>query len=84
MTPEEMVTNMTMSISPAEPFLNWTKILEYDRNVTKHHTDTHSDDNDDVTSIVIVGVGIVMIIFMLILQKWSKEDRSERYAIALS
>ena len=83
-----MVANMTLSISQAGPLLNWTRVLEYDRNITKHHTDIHSDDdddnddNDDVTSIVIVGVGIVMIIFMLILQKWSKEDRSERYAIA--
>ena len=80
MADAKVLSNLRMSILPAPPFWNWTRILEYERNITKHHTETHSDHDDDVTSIVIVGVGIVMMILMWILHKCSKEDRPRRYA----
>ena len=64
------------SILRNDPFSNWTRILEnHSKNITKHHIEIHSDDGHDVSSIVIVGVGIFMMIVMWILHKCSKEDR---------
>ena len=68
-----MESNQTVpAIIITSPFWNWTRIHVYDDNITKH------DDHDDVTSIVIVGVGIVMMIVMWIAHKYSKEDRQIR------
>ena len=73
----EITMSLTMSsILKNDPFFNWTRILENNaRNITTHHIEIHSDHDDDISSIVIVGVGIVMMIVMWILHKCSKEDR---------
>ena len=56
------------------PFWNWTRkhMCEVD-NITKH-----SDHDDDVTSLVIVGAGIAMMIVMWIVHKYSNKDRQIR------
>ena len=74
-----MEPNLTFpAIIRTAPFWNWTRILEHERNNTKHHFEIHSDHDDDVTSIVIVGVGIAMMIVMWIAHKCSKENREIR------
>ena len=69
----KMEHNLTFpAIIRTAPFWNWTRIHVYDDDITKH------DDHDDVTSIVIVGAGIVMMIVMWIAHKYSKEDKQIR------
>ena len=69
-----MEPNLTFpAIIRTEPFWNWTRIHVYDDNITKH-----GDHDDDVTSIVIVGVGIAIMIVMWIAHVYSKEDRQIR------
>ena len=70
----KMEPNLTFpAIIRTAPFLNWTRIHVYDGDITKH-----GDHDDDVTSMVIVAVGIVMMIVMWIAHKYSKEDRQIR------
>eukprot|EP00092_Neocalanus_flemingeri_P035716 GFUD01038887.1.p1 GENE.GFUD01038887.1~~GFUD01038887.1.p1 ORF type:complete len:143 (-),score=35.56 GFUD01038887.1:24-452(-) len=78
-----MERNLTLSILPP-PFWNWTRILEYDRNITKYHAEERDEHGDDLTSIVIVGMGILVMIVMWIFHKYSKEDRSRRCCILKS
>ena len=47
----------------------------YNGDITKH-----GDHDDDVTSIVIVGVGIILMIVMWFAHKYSKEDTQIRWA----
>ena len=71
MSNEHIIFNKTMSISPASKF--WSRVLEL-RNITKNHIEIHRDD-DDLTCVVIVGVGIAVMIVMLILNKYLNDDR---------
>ena len=67
-------------LSPASPF--WTKILEHGRNITRHHIEIPKDDSnddDDLSCVVIVGVGIAVVILMLIFNKYLNDDRPRRY-----
>ena len=68
-----MESNLTFpAIIRTYPFWNWTRIHVYDANILKH------GEHDDVTSIVIVGVGIAIMIVMWIAHKYCKEDRQIR------
>jgi hypothetical protein len=68
-----MESNLTFpAMIRTSPFWNWTRIHVYDDNITKH------DEHDDVTSIVIVCVGIAIMIVMWIAHVYSKEDRHMR------
>ena len=64
-------------------FLNWTRILSYNRNVTKHHISNYNDDdaNDDVdvSTVVIVGVGIVLMVVMWVWHDWVRADRPKSW-----
>ena len=59
--------DISIFTSPASPF--WTlKILEHGRNITNHHIEIPKDDNndEDLSCVVIVGVGIAVMIVMFI------------------
>ena len=58
----EITMSLTMSsILKNDPFFNWTRILENNaRNITTHHIEIHSDHDDDISAIVIVGVEILV------------------------
>ena len=73
---EELVHNLQVTILPETPFWNWTRILEYDRNITRHNTEINEDEDEDVTFLVIVLIGILLFLFIWIYQKYSKADRS--------
>ena len=75
MSNEHIIFNKTMSISPASKF--WSRVLEL-RNITTNHIEIHRDD-EDLTCVVIVGVGIAVMIVMLIFHSWSKEDSQKRF-----
>ena len=73
-----MESNLTMpTMTQSAAFLNWTRILSYNKNITRHHIRIHEDHADGVTSLVIVSVGIVLMIVMLVLHKYSQDDRRE-------
>ena len=80
---KEILINLPISLrySPQIHF-------EYDRNITNHHIEIHGDDDDkldgdDVRSIVIVSVGVVVMLLMWMVARYSKEDRSDRWGIIL-
>ena len=65
-----MESNLTMpTMTQSAAFLNWTRILSYNKNITRHHIVLHDDHDDDLTSLVIVSVGIALMIVMLVLHK---------------
>ena len=72
----EVLVNIPMSLKFSPQLSNWTKTLEHGGNITKHHIEIHSDSDEDVSSVVIVSVGLIMMILMLIAHKCSKEERS--------
>ena len=59
-------------------FLNWTRILTYNKNITRHHIRIGDDHDDDITSLAIVCVGLGIMIIMLVLHKCSRDDRPVR------
>ena len=78
---EEILINIPISVKYAPQVWNWTKHIEYARNITKHHIEIQNNEHDDdnVRSIVIVCVGVAMMMVMWIVHKFSKDDRSRRY-----
>ena len=71
--------NLTMpTLNQSFAFLNWTRTLSYNKDITRHHIRIHDDHDDDVTSLMIVCVGIVLMIVMLVLHKCSQDDRPVR------
>jgi hypothetical protein len=47
----------------------WTRILSYNKNITRRHIRIDDDNDDNLTSLVIVCVGIVLMIVMMALHK---------------
>ena len=74
MSEQKQLSNFPMSIISVPPIWNVTRILENDTNITKHHIETLNANDDVVLSIVIVGLGFVMMIVIGILYMCSKED----------
>ena len=64
------------TITQSAAFLNWTRLLSYKENITRHHIQIHDDHDDDITSLVVVCVGLAIMILMLVLHKCSQDDRS--------
>ena len=64
------------TITQSAAFLNWTRILSYSKNITRHHIRLHDDHDDDITSLVVICVGLAIMIVMLVLHKCSQDDRS--------
>ena len=64
------------TITQSAAFLNWTRILSYSKNITRHHIRIHDDHDDDITSLVVICVGLAIMIVMLVLHKCSQDDRS--------
>jgi hypothetical protein len=74
-----MDCNHTMqTVTQSAVFLNWTIILSYNKNITRHLIVQHDQNDDDVTSLMIVCVGIALMIVMLVLHKCSQDDRPVR------
>ena len=74
---EDIFINLSKQMQVPPQLWNWTALLEHARNITKHNIEKHgySDiGDDDVSSIVIVSIGIIMMIVMWIMHKYSKEE----------
>ena len=71
---KEEVSNLSMSISTKTPFWNWTRILEYNRNITKHNTEIFELYDEDDTFLVIVVFGILLLLCIWNYHKYSKTD----------
>ena len=74
-----MDANLTIpTVTQSAAFLNWTIILSYNKNITRHHIRIHEDNDDDVTSLVIVCAGLALMIVMIVLHKCTQDDRPVR------
>ena len=78
MTMEVNLTAPSTSIIQSTALLNWTRILSNDRNITEHHISINKYQDGDVTTLVIVCMGIAIMIAMMIFHKYLEEGRLVR------
>ena len=73
---KEILINLPISLRYSPPLY-----FDYDKNITNHHIEIHKDndrlDGDDVRSIVIVSVGVVVMLLMWMVARYSKETESD-------
>merc|ERR1712173_321008 len=72
---KEILTNLPLDLKYYPQLWNREKDFESGRNITKYPIEIFNfEDSDDVRSIVIIIVGVILMFLVLILAKYSKED----------
>eukprot|EP00092_Neocalanus_flemingeri_P068940 GFUD01084356.1.p1 GENE.GFUD01084356.1~~GFUD01084356.1.p1 ORF type:complete len:104 (-),score=12.21 GFUD01084356.1:256-567(-) len=71
---------MIISVSPATaPLWSWKHLVEYNQtNITEYPIHSHNDHDNNLTPLVIIVVGIVIIFAYLVFKECLEEGRQAR------